>query len=140
MTFTDWLVREMANKGWGNNELARRMGLSNSVVSLVLVGRQNPGVEFCQGVARALKIPPEDVLRCAGILPAVAVDRAAEAELLRYFRPLPADVQRLVLIVAQALYRAAGAVSNQKIILPKGRRFSQKENLPNSKTGLLCEG
>ena len=35
----------------------------------VLSGTTNPGLDFCRGIARAFKLPLEDVFRLAGILP-----------------------------------------------------------------------
>ena len=64
-----WLNSEMEERGWSNNELARRAGLSSGGVSLVLSGSRKPTHGFCVAVARALREPPEKVLRLAGLLP-----------------------------------------------------------------------
>jgi len=68
-TFANWLEKEIKARGWTIRELARRAGLTHVTISNVLNGTRNPGVEFCLGVARALREPPELVFRRAGLLP-----------------------------------------------------------------------
>jgi transcriptional regulator with XRE-family HTH domain len=68
--FIRWLTEEMDKRGWNNSELARKAGLrSPSTIQQVVTGGRNPGVEFCLGVARAFREPPELVFRRAGLLP-----------------------------------------------------------------------
>lgn len=64
-----WIDTEMRRRGWGNNELARQMGMSHAGVSKVLTGQNSISCEFCIGIAKAFDIPPEQVLRKAEILP-----------------------------------------------------------------------
>lgn len=68
-TFVNWLLNNIEIKGWSQSELARQAGLSASSVSDVISGRRNPGVGFCDSVAVAFKLPPEEVYRVAGLLP-----------------------------------------------------------------------
>jgi len=65
---TDWLNEELEIRGWSYNELARRANLSKGVISAVMTERQGPGTEFCNGIARAFGIPPEEAYRKAGLL------------------------------------------------------------------------
>jgi len=44
--------------------------MSSQMVNALVNGQSNPGLDSCQGIARAFKIPLEDVFRLAGILPA----------------------------------------------------------------------
>jgi len=67
--FVDWLNNELRERGWTDSEFARRAELAPSSVSMVMSGHRGPGVEFCLGVARALKIPGDKILRLVGILP-----------------------------------------------------------------------
>ena len=67
--FVDWVVEELKSRGWNNSELARRAGVGHSTISGILSYQRRPGLDFCIGVARAFKLPPEDVLRRAGLLP-----------------------------------------------------------------------
>ncbi len=68
-TFASWLEKEIEARGWTIRELARRAGLAHVTISNILNGTRNPGVEFCLGVAKALREPPELVFRRAGLLP-----------------------------------------------------------------------
>jgi len=102
--FVKWLNGEMKTRGWGNNELARRMGVSNAIVSLVLTEQQNPGIDFCLGLSRAFKIPPETAFRKSGIFPQVTEDKEAETQLVECFRYLSPTIQRLILAQIRAAY------------------------------------
>ena len=59
----------MKTKGWNQSELARRAGLSPAAITDVLKGRRNAGKDFCDGIATAVKLPPDEVYRIAGLLP-----------------------------------------------------------------------
>jgi transcriptional regulator with XRE-family HTH domain len=80
--FINWITEELEARGWNYSELARRAGVVPSTVSMTMSQQKNPGLDFCLGVAKALKVPPEDVLRRAGLLPAVPEGDA------RYFQEL----------------------------------------------------
>lgn len=68
-TFIEWLEDELQERSWNGSELSRRSGMSQASVSMVLSGRRQAGNEFCDGVAKAFKMPPETVYRIAGLLP-----------------------------------------------------------------------
>jgi len=72
--FVNWLGRELEERDWSYQGLADRAGFTRSAVSTVMTRRQNPGLEFCKGVARAFHMRPETVLRRAGLLPPVPGD------------------------------------------------------------------
>lgn len=64
-----WLTEEIESRGWSLRELGRRSDLSHSTISNILSGVQNPGLEFCLGIAKAFRIPAEMVMHRAGLLP-----------------------------------------------------------------------
>lgn len=68
--FKNWLITELNKRGWNQSELAVAAGVTRTAISDVLSGRRNPGVELCNSLARALRLPPEVVFRHAGLLPA----------------------------------------------------------------------
>jgi transcriptional regulator with XRE-family HTH domain len=74
--FVNWLGQQLERRGWSYQDLADRAGFSRSGVSLVMTQRQGPGLDFCKGVARAFHLPPEYVLRKAGLLPPSTEDMA----------------------------------------------------------------
>lgn len=71
--FSVWLDKELSDRGWSQSEAARRGEISSQMINAVVNGQANPGLDFCKGISRALKIPLEDVFRLAGILPTRAV-------------------------------------------------------------------
>jgi transcriptional regulator with XRE-family HTH domain len=66
--FIQWLNRELAERGWSDNQLARHAGISHSVISRAR-GGSPPKWEACEALAQALQLPPELVFRKAGLLP-----------------------------------------------------------------------
>lgn len=65
--FVDWVKSEMQRQRLRRTELARVGGIDSGYVSHVLNREQAPGVAFCQGVAKALKIPEQEVMHRAGL-------------------------------------------------------------------------
>lgn len=65
-----WISQEKDRRGWSYRELARRAGISQSLVSRTVSGEVPPSADFCIRIAQALGEAPEKVLRLAGILPA----------------------------------------------------------------------
>lgn len=107
MEFIDWLNTEINTRGWTSNELARRAELSSGAISLVLSGQRSPGPDFCLGIARALRIPPERVFRQAGLLPPYIIgdeDEKNEHELIDYYRTLTPHNRNTILTLARALH------------------------------------
>jgi transcriptional regulator with XRE-family HTH domain len=106
--FITWLTDEMEERGWNNSELARRAGLVPSAVSQVVSGTRSPGFEFCKKTAKALGLPPETVLREAGLLPRLSSpDHGSMTlqELVDIIKNLPPERQSDLLSIALAWYR-----------------------------------
>jgi transcriptional regulator with XRE-family HTH domain len=83
--FSVWLQREMDKREWSMSDLARNAGISRGAVANIMRGDRNPGVNVCEGIAKALKVSPEIVYRQAGILsPAVDPNERAQ-ELVHLF-------------------------------------------------------
>lgn len=101
MDFSEWLAAELSQRGWHQAELVRRSGLSVGHVSRIITGQRLPGPDAITGIARALKMPAEEVMRQAGLLPmpadATVDDRKAVQELERKIKRLSAE-ERLYLI------------------------------------------
>lgn len=68
-TFSTWLVEAIQSKGWTQAELARRAGVSGAAISDAISGRRNVGSDLALSIANALRVPPDEVYRIAGILP-----------------------------------------------------------------------
>jgi transcriptional regulator with XRE-family HTH domain len=102
--FGEWLATELKTRAWSSSELARRAGISQSSVSNVLTGKQIPGLEFCKGVARALNVPADRLLRLAGHLAPMPDSVAEEQEAMRLFRMLNGQMRSVALSVLRALH------------------------------------
>ena len=66
--FVEWLNAEMAARNFSQGELARRSGLSQSMISLLCLGKNKPGIETLHYLAAAFNMRREDVFRAAGLL------------------------------------------------------------------------
>lgn len=93
-SFAAWLNRELDNRGWSRSEAARRGEFSASMLDKVISGYSQPGLDFCNGVARAFKLPLEDILRKAGILPPINRRDGTLASLIRRIEGLPSDTRQ----------------------------------------------
>jgi len=100
---SDFLNKTIEDRGWYKRELARRAGLSSGQVTDVLNDRTNPGCDFCISVARALHVPPEDLLRMAGILPSLPPAVASEREATTLYRRLPEQIRDVILATMRNL-------------------------------------
>ena len=117
--FREWLASELKKRAWSSSELARRAGISQSSVSNVLGGKQVPGLEFCKGVAKALDMPADRLLRLAGHLAYVPPPVAEEQEAVRLFRTLNAQMRAVALSVLRALQ---SGVSEAELAAKEGPR------------------
>jgi transcriptional regulator with XRE-family HTH domain len=102
----EWLGQQLEQRAWSSSELARRAGISQSSVSNVLTGKQVPGLEFCKGVAKALDMQPEEMLRLAGHLPPMPEPVVEEREAVRLLRALPGPMRGVALSLLRALGRS----------------------------------
>jgi transcriptional regulator with XRE-family HTH domain len=66
---TPWLIRELDTRGWSQRELGRRAGISQTTVSQVLSYQRQPTWDFCASIARAFRVPEDEVFRLAGLKP-----------------------------------------------------------------------
>ncbi len=66
--FTEWLDDELRAREWKPADLAKKAGISRSIISLYVSGEREPGSEVCVKIARAFGVDPVDVLVIAGIL------------------------------------------------------------------------
>lgn len=67
--FAEWLEAKRKEKGWTQTFFAERAGLSNTQMSRLMRYERHPGIDAIQGIARALGIQTEVVMRYAGWLP-----------------------------------------------------------------------
>ena len=72
-----WLKQEIASRGWSIRETARRAGVSHTAVNNALAARGATSLDTYKGLARALDMSLEDVLRSAGELPPTVDEQRA---------------------------------------------------------------
>jgi len=81
--YGEWILQELEARGWKQADLARAAHLDSAVISNLITGNRNPGIETCTAIARAFHYPPEMVFRIAGLLPKAA-EPSAVYEVLAY--------------------------------------------------------
>lgn len=107
INFTEWLMKQIEERDISMREFARRGEISHTSVSNVLAGKTDPTADFCLGVARALKLKPDYVLRKSGHLPpAPDTDDPKVSEAMTLFSKLPAHEQERFLLFMRAIDEA----------------------------------
>jgi transcriptional regulator with XRE-family HTH domain len=66
--FNRWLNAELDARRWSQTDAATAGKFSASMLSKVLNGYANPGLDFCAGIALAFGVSVEEVQRRAGLL------------------------------------------------------------------------
>ncbi len=112
--FIDWVLQEMKNRDWAIADLARKGEMKEPTISRVLNQHRNPGIDTCHGIARAFRIPPETVLRRAGLLPPKPAEDEVTEELLLLYSHLPPTVQDDLLEMIRALEHKHAPRANHK--------------------------
>lgn len=112
--FSDWLNREMENRGWSQSELAKRAGLSRQAISdYINRKRKKPDENSLEGLAHAFQIPLEVIYRASGILPQPAEWTSDRAEWEGSFDMLtPEDRAELLEIARLKIERKKRATAN----------------------------
>ena len=79
--FGDWLSEQLTERNMKPADLTRLSGIDSGVLSnLINNKREQPHVDTCKAIAKALNLPLEQVYRAAGILPQKPdVDTISEA-------------------------------------------------------------
>jgi len=81
--YGEWILQELQSRDWKQADLARAAHLDSAVISNLITGNRNPGIETCTAIARAFHYPPEFVFRIAGLLPKAA-EPSVMYELMAY--------------------------------------------------------
>ncbi|MBN1665546.1 MAG: XRE family transcriptional regulator, partial [Anaerolineales bacterium] len=96
-TFSDWLQRQIDTREWSQSELARNAKINQASVSNILSEKRLPGYDFCLAIADAFNMPPEAVLRIAGLLPPVPEETALQRRVEHLFNQLSQPEQQEIL-------------------------------------------
>lgn len=89
--FTDWLRKQLSDYGWTQADLAAKSGVSPAQIARVLSGERGLGMQSMSAIAKAMRIPPEEVFIAAGLLPQKSLNTSQKDQLLFLFDQLPED-------------------------------------------------
>ncbi len=110
--FGQWLLEECKSRDITQTNLSLMAGLNRSTVSLVARGYQRPRITTCLALAGALNLPPEYVLRQAGLM---SIENDAPVvppelrDLVAEIQELPVERRKLVLAAWRATLDAVTA-------------------------------
>ena len=103
MRFSEWLRAEIKKRGWSQEELAERMGITPAQVSYVLNEQRGPGDKFCRDLAYALKMSEIAIFVQAGRMSQTTnPEELTLRELYAILSELPPEEQRAILHEARA--------------------------------------
>lgn len=104
MNFSEWVLQELDSRGWSQSDLARASGLTRGTISNLLNEVASPNPQTCIQIAKAFELPPEVVLRKAGILPPkTKIDEDVERLAHRIAQLPPEDQARVEAIINSLL-------------------------------------
>lgn len=105
--FAEWLQEELDKRDWRQADLARYGGIATSMLSRVMTGERSPGPDTCVSIARAFRMPPEDVFRKAGLLPLQQNETETQREMRFLFDQLDEQAQATVIAMLRGYVREA---------------------------------
>lgn len=91
--FAAWLEEQRQQRDMTQADLARASGLSTAHVSRLENRRSAPGPDALDAIARALKLPPPEVYRAAGLLPKRDLRSALIERIVHIVEQLPPEEQ-----------------------------------------------
>jgi transcriptional regulator with XRE-family HTH domain len=74
ISFSEWLQQEIDLRGWSWNKLSVEAGLSSGTIYNIRDGVRGVGEDSLKSIAKALKLPPDQIFRRAGVLPPTKID------------------------------------------------------------------
>lgn len=77
--FTAWLNNELKIRDWTQADLARKIRISESHISMMMAGKRGLSTRSFLAISKALKIPQNKVFGAAGLLPEKKSDQWVEA-------------------------------------------------------------
>lgn len=140
---SSWLNAELQARGWSERELARRAGVSHTAINNALTQQYNTRLDTYRGIAKALGMPLDEVLRRAGELPERPPSVIEEEPATYIIRELSPETRRAALAMLQGLRqleeKAADEQDRRATGSPQGPDLSQLFNAPGSRMAALSE-
>ena len=108
----EYISTQQQHRGWTNSEFARRAGIARSSLRRALGTEEDyaPNVDVLMGIARALEIPVEGLLRMARILDPEPTQTRDSRELLRMFEAMDGQLQQEVMHYIRYMYSRRSTV------------------------------
>jgi len=112
-TFIEWLQQQLNQRQWTQADLARHSSVTQTHLSRIMNGMRKPGPDTLVNIARALRIPPDEAFRRAGLLPAkrglLGSDQRQFDDLVSTIAALSPENQKLVLDLVERIKRSEEA-------------------------------
>ena len=103
ISFPEWLQKEIDERGWSWNKLSEMAGLSSGTIYNIKDGTRGVGENSLSAIAKALKMPQEEVFRAAGLLKPRKGDARAERLLYQIEQLEDADQETVEMFVGALL-------------------------------------
>lgn len=95
--FPEWLLNKLEQLDMTQAELARKSGITSGQVSRILSGQRGAESKTLSAIAQALKLPPDEVYRAAGLLPPDNTINELIQQILHLTKELPPQEQQDIL-------------------------------------------
>lgn len=103
ISFQEWLNEQLRLEGWTQADLARIAKVDGGVISRLLTGERSPKPETLVSIAKAFRLPPEQLFRIAGVLPSHSINERS-TRLAYRISQLPAEDQETIDAMIDGLY------------------------------------
>lgn len=112
--FGTWLLKELEHRKISQSDLSRMSGLSRGTISNLISGARGRGPDSIEAIARALKIPQEQVFRAAGLLPKEDKDDTWVEEMNHKMKLLPPAMRPIAEKLLNSLLEDAEPAPSKK--------------------------
>lgn len=95
--FPAWLLAELEKRNMSQADLARKSSVTAPQISRIISGSRGAEGRTLSAIAKALKLPPEEVYRAAGILPPEPFEKRLTNQITHLTNLLPPNEQQDIL-------------------------------------------
>ncbi len=95
--FSEWLQKELREKGMSQADLSKASGLSRSIISKVINQNSWPTPDTIKAIAKGLRLPEATVFQAAGLLPPAKEGGEEQDRLIYLFQQLDAEDRKEML-------------------------------------------
>jgi len=102
----NWLQELLDELDYKQADLVRRSHIDSAVISNILNDRRKAGIDTCLKIAEATGRPPVEILRRAGLLPAVSKNDELTTRAMHVLESLKRpENKKMALTVLESLYQ-----------------------------------